>query len=211
MPSVSGTTQANYVESLTLGPDEFEGIQVAVWNATAVGRFYDLGPTGRTGSGTWGEEAKYAPGTIQARRTGGAQFRTNPDTPSTPALVIMSGWKAGQSVIAGGVQLTGQLSAAGGFVPVGGASVIGRVSLTGTVLSGTGFAVAHPATGHYVVTFAVALAAIPAVFPAIAGPGSTSCVAATATNVATTGFDVFTYNASFVQTDGDWNFQAILP
>jgi len=44
-----------------------------------------------------------------------------------------------------------------------GANITGKVSGAGAIISGTGFTVAHPATGQYTITFTVAFSVAPIV------------------------------------------------
>ena len=69
----------------------------------------------------------------------------------THAQVFGVLYQAGEASFIPSNQFGGTVSSSGSFTP-GVTALLGYVGPTGTVLQGTGFTVAHPGTGHFVVT-----------------------------------------------------------
>ena len=112
-------TQADYTDLLTLGPSNYDAISVNVWNNSCVSQTFELGPGGDYQTGQWGSESlEAANSTFQLGNCGGVRFKTNPDTPGTPARIIAYAWKSGDVQKVGGIQLSGALLASGGVTPM---------------------------------------------------------------------------------------------
>ena len=111
-------TQADYTDLLTLGPSNYDAINVNVWNNSCVSQTFELGPGGDYQTGQWGSESlEAANSTFQLGNCGGVRFKTNPDTPLTPAQIIAYAWKSGDVQKLGGIQLSGTINASGSVTP----------------------------------------------------------------------------------------------
>src|SRR5262249_4926977 len=106
-------TQTAYASALTLGPDDYEGISASIWNQTCWYQVWQLDSGGHHQLGDWGAEIASAPSAFTIQRCGGIRFRTNPNTPSSPAIVNAWAWKDSEPVIIGGLQLQGSLATTG--------------------------------------------------------------------------------------------------
>lgn len=108
-------TLADYDATLTLGPDDFDGITVSVWNNSVVMQVYSA-PGGRWQQGTWESEQLIAPSTVSLDKCAGVRFKTNPAS-GLPGRIVASARRVGEPLIAGGVQLTGTLAGTGTITP----------------------------------------------------------------------------------------------
>ena len=157
-------TQAQYVDALTVGPDEFEAIAFVVFNATVQAQVYQLGSGAHYQGGTWSDELLIAAsaevsGSGTVERTGGIRFRTNPATPGNAGRITCWAWRDGEPRITAQVSTGAAQSSGGGVTQT--AMLTGRVDSAGNVLAGTGFTVTYVGVGTYDVTFNAAYAAVP--------------------------------------------------
>lgn len=200
------TTQTNYVDALTLGPDEFDYLSYSVWNATVAAQAFDLSSAGAWQLGSWGQEVLLPPASGILQRAGGIRFRTNPATPAAPGIVSVWGIKSGGAQWIGGVQLVGTLSSGGGFTPPATSAMLtGIVSGAGAILGGTGFTVVRTALGIYAVTFTTAFAAAPTV---LATSAVQNGIIVSVDLVTTTGFRLENVTPGGVAVDQPFNFIA---
>lgn len=200
------TTQANYANALTVGPDNFEALSVSVWNATVAAQFFTLGSNGDWQVGGWGDEILLAPSAVTVERCGGARFRTNPATPASVGQINAYAWKEGEPVIGGGLQLTGTLATTGAFIP-GGNVITGSVSSAGALVAGSGFAPVRNAQGDYTITFTTAFASPPVILVTMFPAGASVLIPAL-TTVAVGSFRLQVLNAGGGSTDGAFLFTA---
>ena len=147
-------TQADYTDLLTLGPSNYDAICVNVWNNSCVSQTFELGPGGDYQTGQWGSESpETANSTFQLANCGGVRFKTNPDTPGTPARIIAYAWKSGDVQKLGGIQLSGAIGAAGNVNFSSGVIFGFILGATGAIISGTGFTSARTGAGVYAITY----------------------------------------------------------
>lgn len=189
-------TQAGYVDALTVGPNDFEAITGVVFNASVVMQVFQLGPGGSYQTGSWADELLVAASAdvaspISLARCGGARFRTNAQTPTTPGRVTCWAWRAGEPQVTAQVSTGGTLGGGGGLTGV--SLITGRVNAAGAVAAGTGFTAARNSAGDYSVAFGT-LTAIPLVIVQTADNVNQPAFTAEVYAKSTGGFSYVVYN-----------------
>lgn len=112
-------TQADYTDTLTLGPLNFAALQAVVFNNPCIVQPFIYNSDGEYQSGDWHQEV-LALGTIFLTNCGGLRFKTNPDTPTKPARIVGIGWQPAEPQLFPAWAPTGTLGADGSFTPFSG-------------------------------------------------------------------------------------------
>jgi len=183
-------TAADYSDALTLGPSNYDAISVNVWNNSCVSQTFELDAGGNYQLGSWGAESlDSANSTYLLQNCGGVRFKTNPNTPATPARIVAYAWKSGDVQKIGGIQLAGTISASGNVTPSSGL-ITGIIPTLGTTpTGGTGFTYTHVnGSGIYDFTFTTPFAAPPTVVATGAALQAGSAIVIEITNLTANGF-----------------------
>ena len=187
------------------------------------GAYVSLKTANAQGSATWGPE--FPTNTALIPLAGGAPSLARPNGPDriygvrarslvagTPAVIYGGVFQEGEAAVLPSNQVAGTISTSGTITPPSTSALnglTGAVSAIGAVVSGSGFTVAHPATGKYVITATSPLAAAPIV---VATANNQYVVAQTVGAITTTTFTVWLIDGGSASlTDQPWNFLAIVP
>lgn len=222
IPLTSTTT--NYTDAgaavFDFGGTPYSSGYLYVQNA---GAYISLKTANAQGSATWG--AEFPTNTALIPLAGGAPSLARPNGPDriygvrarslvagTPAVIYGGVFQEGEAAVLPSNQVAGTISTSGTITPPSTSALnglTGAVSAAGAILSGSGFTVAHPATGKYVVTATSPLGAAPIV---VATANSQYCVIQTVGAITTTTFTIWTIDGSTANlTDFPWNFLAVVP
>lgn len=129
--------------------------------------------------------------------------------PANPTVVLCQAFFADDAIPLGAIASGASFGTTGPVNPGIGAAITGRVSAAGAQVAGSGFTVAHIATGHYQITFTAPFAAIPVVL--VTGEGTTFTSDSWTVEPALGTVDVFCQVGGIGPTDQPFAFTAQAP